>query len=193
MPWTFSVDKTKRERESKLQLNHVLNVMLGVRAEARGAATAEEAEEEWSSVTAGTSDEGEPWGSVLHSRPGGRLWPWGSRQAHEGNSDQRWRENVTVVISDDCRGFFLFFLFFGGGGGGGGGLRSPAISLGFTTFGWDFCVCDRFFFNPTIEVVTFRLCGWCMLGMFLLPAFTRLGHERQDLLSPCDEMHVCTD
>ena len=26
-----------------------------------------------------------------------------------------------------------------------------------------------------------------MLGVFLLPAFTRLGHERQDLLSPCDE------
>ena len=32
-----------------------------------------------------------------------------------------------------------------------------------------------------------------MLGVFLLPAFTRLGHERQDLLSPCDWMHVCTD
>ena len=78
--------------------------------------------------------------------------------------------------------FFFFFFFF---------LRSPAISLGFT-FGWDFCVCDRFF-NPTIKVVTFRLRGWCVLGVFLLPAFTRLGHERQDLLSPCDEMHVCTD
>ena len=49
------------------------------------------------------------------------------------------------------------------------------------------------FFNPTIKVVTFRLRGWCMLGVFLLPAFTRLGYERQDLLSPCDEMHVCTD
>ena len=48
-------------------------------------------------------------------------------------------------------------------------------------------------FNPTIKVVTFRLRGWCVLGVFLLPAFTRLGHERQDLLSPCDEMHVCTD
>ena len=32
-----------------------------------------------------------------------------------------------------------------------------------------------------------------MLGVFLLPAFTRLGHECQDLLSPCDGMHVCTD
>ena len=41
-----------------------------------------------------------------------------------------------------------------------------------------------FFFNPTIKVVTFRLRGWCVLGVFLLPAFTRLGHERQDLLSP---------
>ena len=26
-----------------------------------------------------------------------------------------------------------------------------------------------------------------MLGVFLLPVFTRLGHERQDLFSPCDE------
>ena len=49
------------------------------------------------------------------------------------------------------------------------------------------------FFNPTIKVVTFRLRGWCVLGVFLLLAFTRLGHELQDLLSPCDEMHVCTD
>ena len=32
-----------------------------------------------------------------------------------------------------------FFFFF---------LRSPAISLGFTTFGWDFCVCDRFSIQP---------------------------------------------
>ena len=32
-----------------------------------------------------------------------------------------------------------------------------------------------------------------MLGVFLLPAFTRLGHERQGLLSLCEEMHVCTD
>ena len=33
----------------------------------------------------------------------------------------------------------------------------------------------------------------CMLGVFLLPAFTRLGHKCQDLLSPCDGRHVCTD
>ena len=37
-----------------------------------------------------------------------------------------------------------FFFFWGGGGGG----RSPAISLGFTTFGWDFCICDRFLIQP---------------------------------------------
>ena len=42
------------------------------------------------------------------------------------------------------------------------------------------------FFNPTIEVVTFHVYGWCMLGVFLLPAFTHLGHECQDLLSLCD-------
>ena len=49
------------------------------------------------------------------------------------------------------------------------------------------------FFNPTIEVVTFWLREWCMLGVFLLSAFTHLGHECQDLLSLCDGMHVCTD
>ena len=32
-----------------------------------------------------------------------------------------------------------------------------------------------------------------MLCVFLLPAFTHLGHQCQDLLSPCDKMHVCTD
>ena len=32
-----------------------------------------------------------------------------------------------------------------------------------------------------------------MLGVFLFPVFVRLGHECQDLLSPCDGMHVCTD
>ena len=47
-------------------------------------------------------------------------------------------------------------------------------------------------FNPTTEVDTFRLRGWCILGVFLLPAFTRLGHECQDLLSPGDGMHVST-
>ena len=91
-----------------------------------------------------------------------------------------WRGVSTVCFRQ--QGFFFVFVF----------LRSPAISLGFTTFGRDFCVCDRFF-NPTIKVVTFCLRGWCVLGVFLLPAFTRLGHERQDLLSPYDEMHVCTD
>ena len=48
-------------------------------------------------------------------------------------------------------------------------------------------------FNPTIEIVTFRLRGWCMLVVFLFPAFTHVGHERPDLLSPCNGMHVCTD
>ena len=48
-------------------------------------------------------------------------------------------------------------------------------------------------FSPTIEAVTFRLRGWCMLGAFLLPAFNCLGHEFQNILSPCDGMHVCTD
>ena len=74
--------------------------------------------------------------------------------------------------------FLFYFIFF----------RSPAPLLGEI-----FAYVTVFFFNPTIKVVTFRLRGWCVLGVFLLPAFTRLGHERQDLLSPYDEMHVCTD
>ena len=36
-------------------------------------------------------------------------------------------------------------------------------------------------FNPTIEVVIFCLHGWCLLGVFLLPVITHLGHECQDL------------
>ena len=45
-------------------------------------------------------------------------------------------------------------------------------------------------FNPTIEVVTFRLHGRCMLAVFSLPAFTRLGHECQDVFSPYDGMYM---
>ena len=69
-------------------------------------------------------------------------------------------------------------------------LHSPTISLGFTILGKIFAYVT--IFNPTIGVVMFRLRGWCMLGVFLLPAFTRLGHECQDLLSLCDGMHVST-
>ena len=58
---------------------------------------------------------------------------------------------------------------------------------------WVTFLCMWPFFNPTNEVVTFCLCGWCMLGAFLLPAFTCLGHECEDLLRPYDGMHVSTD
>ena len=70
-------------------------------------------------------------------------------------------------------------------------LRFPAISLCeiFTYVAVFFC----FFFYQTVEVVTFRLCGWSMLRGFLLPAFPSRGHECQDLLTPCDGMHVCKD
>ena len=70
-------------------------------------------------------------------------------------------------------------------------LRSQAISQGFNILGKIFAYVTVF--NPTIEVVTFCLHGWCMLDVFLLQAFTHLGHECQDLLGPCDWMHVCTD
>ena len=96
--------------------------------------------------------------------------------------NKHWQEWVLVTWFNYLITHFFFFFF----------LRSPAISLGFTTF-WVRFLRKWPFFNPTIKVVTFRLHGWCVLGVFLLPAFTRLGHERQDLLSPCEEMHVCTD
>ena len=45
-----------------------------------------------------------------------------------------------------------------------------------------------------MEVVTFCLHGWSMLGVFLLPAFTPLRHEcQEDLLSLYRGMHECTD
>ena len=88
-------------------------------------------------------------------------------------------ERSGLVCCNPCI-FLLLFL-----------LRFSAMSRVFTISGEIFaCVTV---FNLTIEVVTFRLRGWCMLGVFLLPAFTRLGHECQNLLSPCDGMHVCTD
>ena len=49
------------------------------------------------------------------------------------------------------------------------------------------------FFNPTIGVATFRLGGWCMLGVFLLRPFTFLGHECEELLSLCGGMHMRLD
>ena len=56
----------------------------------------------------------------------------------------------------------------------------PSYISGVDHFWWHFCVMWPFS-NPAIEVVTFRLRGWCMLGVFMLLAFTRLGHDCQDL------------
>ena len=47
------------------------------------------------------------------------------------------------------------------------------------------------YFHP--KEAFFPLQGWCMLDVFSLPAFTRLGHECVDLLSLCNKMHLCTD
>ena len=52
------------------------------------------------------------------------------------------------------------------------------------------CVVVFFWGGGGGVVLVFFFFFWLLL---LLPAFTRLGHERQDLLSLCDEMHVCTD
>ena len=54
-------------------------------------------------------------------------------------------------------------------------LRSQLYLWGspfFRRVGGDFYVCDRFFFVfffiPAIQIVTFRLRGWCMLGVFFV-------------------------
>ena len=103
----------------------------------------------------------------------------GSRRQRRSCTNTMAESHVSSVILT----FFFFFLLF---------FCVPHIYL----WGSPFWV--RFFayitvFNPNIEVVTFRLRAWCMLGEFMLPAFTRLGHECRDLWSPCDGMHVCTD
>ena len=98
--------------------------------------------------------------------------------ARLGSHVLQFRQILTVFFF-----FLLFFLLLL--------LGSPAISLEFDILGEIFAYVTVF--NPAIEVVTFCLRGWCMLGVFLLPAFTCLGHGYQDLLSPCDGMHVCKD
>ena len=57
---------------------------------------------------------------------------------------------------------------------------------------WVRFLCMWLFFNPNIEVVTFPLRGRCLLVVFLLPAFTCLRDECQDLQSLCDGIHMCT-
>ena len=58
----------------------------------------------------------------------------------------------------------------------------PPTSLGFISLGQTLAYMTGFFSNHC--AVTFRLCGYCMLGVFLWPAFARLGHECLDLFSP---------
>ena len=58
---------------------------------------------------------------------------------------------------------------------------SSQLYLWRSTF-WVRFLCMWPFSIPTIKVLTFHLCGWRMLSVFLLPAFTRLGHACQDLL-----------
>ena len=88
--------------------------------------------------------------------------------------------------------FFFFFFFFSSSS------ASPSFSSVVHHFFMRFlcmrpfcCCCCCCCLYTTIEVVTFCFRGWCVLGVFLLPAFIRLGHECQDLLSACDGTHVC--
>ena len=53
-----------------------------------------------------------------------------------------------------CHWFFFFFCI-------------PSYISRANHLGEIFCICDHFF-NPTIEVVTFHIRGWCMLGVFFV-------------------------
>ena len=86
---------------------------------------------------------------------------------------------------DNCLCLFVSSFFFLSS------FLSPALSLGFTILGEIFVRVTVF--DPAVEDVTFRLRGWCLLGIILLLAFTGQGHECQNLWSACDGMHVCTD
>ena len=90
--------------------------------------------------------------------------------------------SVIIILCNETIQAVKFFFFF----------CVPQLDVWGSPFSVRFCIRDRFS-NPTIEVVIFRFCGWCMQGVFLLLAFTHLGHEDQNLLSLCDGMHVCTD
>ena len=70
-----------------------------------------------------------------------------------------------IEVLQICNRSFFFFLF-------------PAMSLGFCTLGEMFAHVTCF--NPTIEIVTFRLCGWCFLGAFvasIYPSKTRISES----------------
>ena len=56
-----------------------------------------------------------------------------------------------------------------------------AKSLVFTMFGKIFA-CLTLLYNPVMEMIDFRLNGWCVLSVFLLLASTCLRHERQNLI-----------
>ena len=87
-----------------------------------------------------------------------------------------WCSHFSLLFRKSCQTFFFFFCV-------------PQLYLWGSPF-WVRFVRMQLVFNPTIEVVTFHLHRWCMLGVFVLPAFTCLGHECQDLLSLCSGMHV---
>ena len=109
-----------------------------------------------------------------------------------------WKLEGTLQSHIDCGSFmdsytarsFQVFLIFGFASSS---FSSSSLFLscisGVHYFGLDFCICDCL---VTLDS-TFRLHGWCMLGVYLLLAFTCVGHECQDALSPCDGMHVSTD
>ena len=57
----------------------------------------------------------------------------------------------------------------------------PATSKEYNFFGEIFA--HVIVFRPAIQVLILPLRGWCMQGVFLLLAFTHLGHECQDFNS----------
>ena len=109
------------------------------------------------------------------------------------------RKEIVVCLSDlakrnalvCCRVSLAFLLLL---------LRSFSFFFcvpSFISGASSFCVsffADVTVFNATIEVLhSVFVDGACWMCSYILPAFTRPGHECQDLFSPCDGMRVCTD
>ena len=61
---------------------------------------------------------------------------------------------------------------------------------------WSFHLTNEKKKNPRSAALEADVFFFFFFFFFAFPSFisgVHLGHERQDLLRPCDEMHVCTD
>ena len=80
---------------------------------------------------------------------------WFVRKCYQGDT---WKVGWMWDISPHFLYLFFFFFFF---------FAFPSYISGVHHF-WVRFLHMWPFFNPTVKVVTFRLCGWCLLGVFFV-------------------------